>query len=118
MSRGKFFLFGSRATGTNRPDSDWDVLYVPASEEAPDFADCEVWGQVCFKLVQHLGWWGGVNNLKAEAAELLGVGPASVDLFFQINCGATFAAQLKWDEGYECFAGWLTSQPESLIPID
>ena len=54
-------LGGSRALGTNRPDSDWDLgLYYHSSQRAIDPNDLRGLGDIGH--VSELGEWGAIMN--------------------------------------------------------
>lgn len=71
-------LGGSRATGTHRPDSDWDLgLYYRGSEQAFDPATLRDLGQDGY--VSELGEWGPI----IDGGGWLTVGDAAVDVIFR-----------------------------------
>lgn len=71
-------LGGSRATGTSRPDSDWDLgLYYRASQRAFDPDAVRRLGYEGF--VSRLGEWGPIQN----GGAWLRIGDQSVDVLFR-----------------------------------
>ncbi len=117
------FLFGSRAEGHAREESDWDILLVTPIEARGsvayqvDYDFLRQWGshriqQGIYQPTpdQHL-WQSILNLLPAEA------GPdPKLDLFVAFKSDNIWQfRQLVWEGQYgSCFDGWLNTWPGAM----
>ncbi len=107
-----FRLIGSRASGTAKPDSDWDVLAIPDPKIEVEATD---WCDASEELLRILGGWGGVRELIRAARSYLtkeyGFERGAVDVFVEFFWNGHWqAARMVWDEERGCWEGWLTSR--------
>lgn len=99
-------LFGSRAEGKSRPDSDWDFL---VSTNPPlNVPSGTTWGSASIHLPEVLP-----PELVEQAKGIAGPG-ARFDLFVEFRQGNTWQAALydesgrpEWDHAHDCLGGWL-----------
>jgi len=116
----KFKLFGSRAKGTARPDSDWDVVVIlPIKIKSRSALSCDV----DFAVAEVVGWENIALDIDTsepdgwmwkEARKQLSIPDKDkLDLFVhyvvQTDDGREFTCvdRLIWSVTHQCFAGWV-----------
>jgi hypothetical protein len=103
-------LIGSRARGTARPDSDWDILVVP---NPPIVSEAGWWTELCVELQKY------ERAAIAAASDFLksilphNGGDVDVDIFLVVKWGKNVLAVLisEWDCEHGCYGGWLEPIP-------
>jgi predicted nucleotidyltransferase len=104
-------LIGSRARGTARPNSDWDILVVP---RPPIVSEAPWWTGLCVEIQKY------ERDALAAAYDYLKSRPdydgGKVDVFLVVHWGKNKLAVLisEWDSEHGCYGGWLEPIPEEV----
>ena len=101
------YVFGSRARGTHRTDSDWDILLVP-KEPINGSEDISVLrlGSSCFEDQYGMEWPVPKCPLRLELEALLPEG-AETQIFIQWGSEPHQSVGLVWNDYQQYFIEWL-----------
>lgn len=101
------YVFGSRARGENRPDSDWDILLVPINPlKGTDDLSVLQLGRDCFEDQYGMEWPLPKCPLRLELEALLPEG-GYTQIFIQWGDEPHQSVGIVWNEHQNYFTEWL-----------
>lgn len=103
------YVFGSRARGNPRPNSDWDILLVPKDplKGQEDLSILQL-GKDCFEDQYGMEWPVPKCPLRIELEALLPEG-ADTQIFIQWGDLPHQSVGIVWNDFQQYFTEWLNS---------